>query len=202
MKMWHKRQIFSLVWVETVVACHASLGYIVTGAPLATQNFRFRMCLNFSKTSGGGRAARPGDVLPLPQSIQLTTGDSQNKFPPRSFEACNYVFRSTTRRGLVRDIIRFRASFTWHYDKLKGSSEMELTLYIIHFAIMLGQYSISCIMAWTGLWACLSCASDNSDMVTVSEIWGEIMRQGESFMEVITGHSPRDNWPCWWWGCS
>ena len=129
MKMWHKRQIFSRVWVETVVACHASLGYIVTGAPLATQNFRFRMCLNFSKTSGGGRAVRPGDVLPLPQSIQLTTGDSQNKFPPRSFEACNYVFRSTTRRGLVRDIIRFRASFTWHYDKLKGSSEMELTMY-------------------------------------------------------------------------
>ena len=135
MKMWHKRQFFSLaergegVWVETVVACHAGLGYIVTGAPLATQNFRFRMCLNFSKTSGGGRAARPGDVLPLPPSIQLTTGDSQNKFPPRSFEACNYVFRSATRRGLVRDIIRFRASFTWHYDKLKGSSEMELTVY-------------------------------------------------------------------------
>ena len=152
--------------METVVACHASLGYIVTGAPLATQNFRFRMCLNFSKTSGGGRAVRPGDVLPLPQSIQLTTGDSQNKFPPRSFEACNYVFRSTTRRGLVRDIIRFRASFTWHYDKLKGSSEMELTVYIIHFAIM-GQYSISCIM---------DCILDSEPPYPVPLTWSRSVR--------------------------
>ena len=50
------------------------LRYIVTAETLAPLNFRFRMCLNFSKTSGGGFSLPLLSAVlavSLPQSKQI-----------------------------------------------------------------------------------------------------------------------------------
>ena len=88
------------------------------------------MCLNFSKTSGGGETGETGGVL----RIQLTGGTVKTNFHRLVPKLAIMYLGGEPGEDYseIHILIRFRASFARLYDKLKGSSGMELTPGVAH----------------------------------------------------------------------